>query len=416
MGTDFRLRRRSALVMSHHEITGGVTAPSGYLAGSIYCGIKAGNRERPDVALIHSPQPTVGAATFTTNRVKAAPVRVSTMNLRSSDIRAIVANSGNANACTGVCGIHSARRMARAAAEALGIKERQVLVCSTGRIGVPLPIDKIEGSIAKLPARLNPNGSMDAAKAIMTSDTFAKECAVELELEGRRVRIGGIAKGAGMIDPNMATMLCFLTTDAVIEKKLLQKALSVAVDQSFNRITIDGDMSTNDTAILLANGLAGNKPLRSGSPALKDFQRALDWVTHHLARMIVEDGEGVTKFVEVHVNGAASYSDARRAAEAVAKSTLTKCAWFGGDPNWGRIMDAIGYSGARMREELVDIYYDGVIGVKGGMASTTPISKLQQIADQKRFCITIDLHQGSAEYTVYTTDLSSEYVKLNMGE
>jgi glutamate N-acetyltransferase/amino-acid N-acetyltransferase len=408
--------RFARIVMAHHEISGGVTAPEGFLAGSVYCGIKHGNRERADVALVHSPQPTVGAATFTTNRVKAAPVRVSAMNLRSPDIRAIIANSGNANACTGVCGIHSARRMARATADALGIKERQVFVCSTGRIGVPLPIERIESAIAKLPERLNENGSLAAAKAIMTSDTFPKECAVELELDGKKVRIGGIAKGAGMIDPNMATMLCFLTTDAVIEKKLLQKALSVAVDQSFNRITIDGDMSTNDTAILLANGLAGNKPLRSASPALKEFQRALDYVTHSLARMIVEDGEGVTKFVEVHVNGAASYSDARRAAEAVAKSTLTKCAWFGGDPNWGRIMDAIGYSGARMREELVDIYYDGVIGVKGGVASTTPMSKLQQIADQKRFCITIDLHQGSAEYCVYTTDLSSEYVKLNMGE
>src|SRR4030095_12209162 len=174
---------------------------------------------------------------------------------------------------------------------------------------------------------------------------------------------------------NMATMLCFLTTDAVIDKKLLQKALSVAVDQSFNRITVDGDMSTNDTVIMLANGRAGHKPLLSSAPACKEFQRALDHVTSNLARMIVEDGEGVTKFVEVHVNGAASYSDARRVAEAVAKSTLTKCAWFGGDPNWGRIMSAIGYSGARMREELIDIYYDGVVGVKGGIASRTPMAK-----------------------------------------
>jgi len=250
----------------------------------------------------------------------------------------------------------------------------------------------------------------------MTSDTFPKEIAVELELNGRRTCIGGIAKGAGMIDPNMATMLCFLTTDAAIEKKLLQKALSVAVEQSFNRITIDGDMSTNDTVILLANGLAGNRPIRAASPEFKLFQRALDGVTRNLARMIVEDGEGVTKFVEVHVNGASSFSDARRVAEAVAKSTLTKCAWFGGDPNWGRIMDAIGYSGARMREELIDIYYDGVLGVKGGIASKTPFSKLQSVVSRPRFRITIGLHQGSAEYAVYTTDLSTDYVKLNMGE
>lgn len=402
--------------MSHVEISGGVTAPEGYLAGSAYCGIKATNLDRPDIALIHSPQPTVAAATFTTNRVKAAPVRVSAMNLRSPDVRAIVANAGNANACTGVCGIDSARRMARATAQAIGIKERQVLVCSTGRIGVPLPIERIEAAIATLPSQMSADGSLCAAKAIMTSDTFPKEFAVQFEIDRKPVRIGGIAKGAGMIDPNMATMLCFLTTDAVIDKKLLQKAVSVSVDQSFNRITIDGDMSTNDTVIMLANCRARHKPLRSSNPAFKEFQRALDYVTFNLARMIVEDGEGVTKFVEVHVNGAASYSDARRAAEAVAKSTLTKCAWFGGDPNWGRIMDAIGYSGAKMREELVDIYYDGVVGVKGGIASRTPHSKLREIVAAKRFCITIDLHQGLSEYTVYTTDLSTEYVKLNMGE
>jgi len=250
----------------------------------------------------------------------------------------------------------------------------------------------------------------------MTSDTFPKEMAVELEVDGRPVRIGGIAKGAGMIDPNMATMLCFLTTDAAIEKKPLQHALSVAVDQSFNRITIDGDMSTNDTVIMLANSRAANRALRCASTGFKLFQRALDYVTRHLARMIVEDGEGVTKFVEVRVNGAATFSDARRAAEAVAKSTLTKCAWFGGDPNWGRIMDAIGYSGAKAREELIDIYYEGVIGVKNGIASATPFSKLQQIVAGRKFTILIDLHQGSAEYTVYTTDLSVDYVKLNMGE
>lgn len=401
---------------SYTDIPGGITAPQGFLAGSAYCGIKASNADRPDIALIHSPQPTVAAATFTTNKVKAAPVRVSALHLRSPDVRAIVANSGNANACTGVGGIENAKRMGRAAAHALELKERQIMVCSTGRIGVPLPIEKMEATIAAMPPQLTGDGSLAAAKAIMTSDTFPKEMAVELEIDGKPVRIGGIAKGAGMIDPNMATMLCFITTDAAIEKRLLQQALSVSVEQSFNRITIDGDMSTNDTAIMLANGVAGNKVLRSWTGAFKEFQRALDHVTRHLARMIVEDGEGVTKFVEVHVDGAASFSDARRTAEAVAKSTLTKCAWFGGDPNWGRIMDAIGYSGAKIREELIDIYYDGVIGVKGGMASGTPFSKLQEIVAGKKFTITINLHQGSAEYSVYTSDLSTEYVKLNMGE
>lgn len=400
----------------YSEIPSGVTAPEGFFAGSAYCGIKASNPDRPDIAMIVSPQPTVAAGTFTTNRVKAAPVRVSAAHLRNADIRAIVANAGNANACTGVAGIETAKRMARSAASKLGLKERQVLVCSTGRIGVPLPIEKMETTIAQLAPNVNRDGSRAAAEAIMTSDTFPKQIAVEFILGEKTVRIGGIAKGAGMIDPNMATMLCFLTTDAVIEKAELQQALSVSVEHSFNRITIDGDMSTNDTVLMLANGLAGNEILRASSPDFDVFQRALDHVTLSLARLIVEDGEGVTKFVEVCVNGAASFSDARRVAEAIAKSCLVKCAWFGGDPNWGRIMDAIGYSGAKVREELIDIYYEGLIAVKGGMASATPAEKLQQAVAQKRFRVTVDLHLGSAEYTVFTTDLSMDYVRLNMGE
>ncbi|EDY20243.1 arginine biosynthesis bifunctional protein ArgJ [Chthoniobacter flavus Ellin428] len=402
--------------MSYTEISGGVTAAQGFLAGSVYCGIKASNANRPDIALIYSPQPTVVAGTFTTNKVKAAPVRVSMAHLRGNDVRAIVANAGNANACTGVAGIETAKRMAAATAKALKLRPRQVMVCSTGRIGVPLPIGKMVTAIAKLPEAVKNNGSRRAAEAIMTSDTFAKEIAVEFELDGKPVRIGGIAKGAGMIDPNMATMLCFISTDAAIEKKQLQEALSASVEQSFNRITVDGDMSTNDTVIILANGTAGNKSLRQGAAGMKLFQRALDHVTRNLARMIVEDGEGVTKFVEVHVNGAANLADARKAAEAVANSTLTKCAWFGGDPNWGRIMDALGYCDAKMREENVDIFYDGLIAVKGGMASKTPFSKLKKIVAQKKLTITIDLHVGSADYTVFTTDLSTDYVKLNMGE
>lgn len=402
--------------MSFREISGGVTAPRSFLAGSAFCGIKSGNVDRPDVALIYSEGPAVAAGTFTTNRIKAAPVRVSLVHVRSPDVRAIIANSGNANACTGVGGIENAKRMTQAAAGALGLRDRQVLVCSTGRIGVPLPIEQMEGTIASLHRACSATGSTAAARAIMTSDTFAKEIAVELEIDGSPVRIGGIAKGAGMIDPNMATMLCFLTTDAVIDRKLLQRALSVAVESSFNRITIDGDMSTNDTVLILANSAARHPPVRYGSAACKAFQLGLDHVTRHLARMIVEDGEGVTKFVEVQIHGAASLSDARRAAEAVANSNLVKCAWFGNDPNWGRIMDAIGYSGCKVREELIDIYYGGVLAVKGGLASNTPVPKLQEIVAARKFTITIDLHVGKAEYAVYTTDLSTEYVKLNMGE
>jgi glutamate N-acetyltransferase / amino-acid N-acetyltransferase len=219
-----------------------------------------------------------------------------------------------------------------------------------------------------------------------------------------------------MIDPNMATMLSFVTTDAAIDKTTLQKALSVAVEQSFNRITIDGDMSTNDTVIAIANGAAGNKPLKYGTKEFKAFQAALDEVTRELAWMIVKDGEGVSKFVEVHVHGAASHADARRAAEAIANSTLVKCAWYGEDPNWGRIVDALGYCGAKMREEMVDIYYDGVLAVKGGVLARTPMEKLRQIVKQKRFRVCVDLNQGRSEHIVYTTDFTTEYVKLNMGD
>jgi glutamate N-acetyltransferase / amino-acid N-acetyltransferase len=402
--------------MSHSDISGGITAPQGFVAGSAYCGIKAANKSAPDIALVFSQQRTVAAGTFTTNKVKAAPVRVSRANLASSDVRAIVANSGNANACTGVPGLQHAKRMCAAVGNTLGLKARQVLVCSTGRIGVSLPIEKMEATIATMESCLGRDGSSAAARAIMTSDTFAKECAVEFSAGGKTIRIGGIAKGAGMIDPTMATMLSFITTDAAIDQRTLQKALSVSVEQSFNRITVDGDMSTNDTVLALANGAAGNKPLKYGTKEFKAFQNALDHVTRELAWMIVKDGEGVSKFVEVRVDGAASLADAKKAAEAIANSTLVKCAWYGEDPNWGRIMDAIGYSGAKMREEVVDIYYDGVLLVKGGMLSKTPIEKVLPIVKQKRFTITVDLNVGRADYTVYTTDFTADYVKLNMGD
>jgi glutamate N-acetyltransferase/amino-acid N-acetyltransferase len=397
------------------EISGGVTAPNGFVAGSVQCGIKEGSK-RPDLALIYSREPAVAAGTFTTNKVKAAPVRLSSSHCRGPIARAIVANSGNANACTGVIGIRDARRMAAATAQALGVTEREVLVCSTGRIGVPLPMDRIEEAIGRLPETLQSDGSLKAARAIMTSDTFPKEIAVETKINDVAVRIGGIAKGAGMINPDMATMLCFVTTDAVIDKASLQEALSFCVEHSFNRITVDGDMSTNDTVLMLANATAKNDALEPDTDEFEAFREALLYVTSNLARMIVEDGEGVTKFVELEVRGAASDSDARKVAEAVANSVLVKCAWFGGDPNWGRIMDAIGYCGAKIREEMIDIFYDGVIAVKSGMASQTPFSKLQAVVARPRFTISIDLQLGSGEYSALTTDLSTRYVELNMGE
>jgi glutamate N-acetyltransferase/amino-acid N-acetyltransferase len=398
------------------EIGGGITAPKGFRAAAVRCGIKEGTQEKCDLGLIISDYPAVAAATFTSNKIKAAPVRVSAAHLRAAETRAIIANSGNANACTGSTGIQNAKKMAQAVARQFGFKDRQVMVCSTGRIGRHLPIEKIEGAMPQLVARLSANGSEDAAKAIMTSDTFHKEIAVELPLHGKSVRIGGIAKGAGMINPDMATMLCFITTDAVISKRDLQKITADSVEQSFNCITIDGDMSTNDTAICLANGQAGTDPIEQDKEEYGQFSDGLNFVTRQLARMIVEDGEGVTKFVEVHVKGASTYQDARKAAEAVANSTLVKCAWFGEDPNWGRVMDAVGYSSAKVREEMTDIFFNGAIAVQHGMASSTPQETLKEVLRNKKFTVTIDLHLGSAEYKVFTTDLTPGYVKFNMGE
>jgi glutamate N-acetyltransferase / amino-acid N-acetyltransferase len=398
------------------DIGGGVTAPIGFFAAATWAGIRPTDAERGDLGLVVSDSPAVSAATFTSNRIKAAPVRVSAAHLRSTDTRAIVVNSGNANACTGSTGILNAKRMAALVARELKIRDKQVLVCSTGRIGPQLPMGKIEEAMPSLVADLSREGGNAVARAIMTTDTCEKEFAVEFQNGAKSVRVGGVAKGAGMINPEMATMLCFVTTDAPINKKDLQKVFLSSVEQSFNRITIDGDMSTNDSAICLANGRAGADLLAPESEGFGHFTAALDFVTRQLARMIVEDGEGVSKFVEVHVKGAATYQDARKAAEAIANSQLVKCAWYGEDPNWGRIMDAVGYSSAKVREEMTDIFFNGVVAAEHGMASSTPEEKLREILRNKKFTVTIDLHLGSAEYKVFTTDLTPEYVKLNMGE
>lgn len=390
------------------KIKGGVCAPVGFLAAATGCGIKNGQVTRDDIAVVFSESPAHSAATFTTNNVKAAPVRVSAEHLKAGRNRAVVMNSGNANACTGDQGLADAREMAAATASLLDLKAKEVLVCSTGRIGVPLPMDRVKKGIAALMP--SASGSTKAAASIMTSDTFAKEFAVEVKTKSGSFRVGGIAKGAGMIDPNMATMLCVVTTDAALPQTLLRRELKRSVENSFNRITIDGDMSTNDTVILLCNGLSGV------APSVEDFSKALDEVTRTLARMIVSDGEGVSRFVEVEVKGAASAKDARTAAEAIANSTLVKCAWAGGDPNWGRILDAVGYCGVKMKEAQTDIFYDKLEAVTKGRAAKTPFKKLREIAAKKSFKVTVDLKLGSHSYYVWTTDLTEEYVRLNLGE
>ncbi|MEM9235499.1 MAG: bifunctional glutamate N-acetyltransferase/amino-acid acetyltransferase ArgJ [Verrucomicrobiota bacterium] len=398
------------------RIKGGVGAPRGFKTSAIACGIKNPKSRRLDLALIHSEHPCTSAGTFTTNRVKAAPVRLSQTNLRRSDLQAVIANSGNANACTGVKGIADAKAMADGVAKPLGLKRSQIGVCSTGVIGLPLPMERIEPRYQKLIEGLSSKNGTDVAKAIITSDTHHKELAISFDLGEQRVRLGGCVKGAGMICPSMATMLCFITTDAAIPKETLQKAVHEAVEESFNRITIDGDMSTNDTVLVLANGRSGMTPVRRNGPRCRQFRKALDWLMLELAKMIVRDGERVTKFVTVRVKGAKTYLDAKKVAEAVCKSQLVKASWNGGDPNWGRIIHAIGYSRARIREELIDISYEGKPACLGGLQADSPMEQLREIADRPEFEIEIDLNQGRATYEMYSSDLSPEYVDFNRSE
>lgn len=396
-------------------IEGGVCTPQGFKAGAIACGIKNPAVERLDLTLIYSEFPTVGAAVYTQNQVCAAPVRLSASYLKSAEPRAIIANSGNANACTGPDGLINARTMTAATAKALGLKQREVQVCSTGIIGVPLPIDRIEPRIPELVASLGNDGEV-AARAIMTSDTRPKEIAVQVKIGDVKVRIGAIAKGAGMINPHMATMLCFITTDAAISKAEIVAATKEAVDLSFNRITVDGDMSTNDTVIVMANGQAGNKTITRGGEGSAEFREALTEVMLELAKRIVSDGERVTKLVEVQVRGAASNMDAERVARAVANSKLVKCSWNGNDPNWGRILHAVGYSGARVKEEMVNIHLNGVIVTQNGLSAGTDGDKLIAAVSGPEFTVCIDLNLGKGAFTIYTSDLSPEYVDFNRTE
>lgn len=397
------------------EIEGGVCAPAGFKAAAIGCGIKDPAVERLDLALIYSEFPTVGAAVYTQNEVCAAPVRLSSSYIKSAEPRAIIANSGNANACTGRDGMLHARAMAHATSKALGLKQREVQICSTGIIGVPLPIERIEPRIPELAEALDTD-SGPAARAIMTSDTEEKSIAAVVKINGVKVKIGAIAKGAGMINPHMATMLCFVTTDAAISKAEIVTATREAVDKSFNRISVDGDMSTNDTVIVMANGQAGNKTITRSGAGSAEFREALTQVMLCLAKRIVADGERVTKAVEVQVRGAASHLDAERVARAVSNSALVKCSWNGNDPNWGRIIHAVGYSGARIKEELVDIYFNGCIATQSGLAAPTPIADLTAAVSKREFTVGIDLNLGKGEYNMYTSDLSPEFVEFNREE
>lgn len=398
------------------KIKGGVGAAKGFLTSALSCGIKNPASDRLDLAMVYSDRKCTSAGTFTTNRVKAAPVRVSQSHLRKGNLRAVIVNSGNANACTGLQGIHDATSMCADAAKGLGLKRTEVGVCSTGVIGLPMPMVRLTPNIPALVEGLALRKGNDFAKAIITSDTHEKEIAISFDIGEHRVRIGGCVKGAGMISPSMATMLCFITTDANLSKDCIQRAVSEAVEESFNRITIDGDMSTNDSVIVLANGASGMPVARRNGVACRQFRDALKWVMLELAKAVVRDGERTTKFVTVNVKGARTHLDAKKVAEAVCKSALVKSSWNGGDPNWGRIIHAVGYSSARIREELIDIFIGGKAACLGGLQAETPMDSLREAVSKPEFVIDIDLNQGQAGYTMYSCDLSPEYVDFNRSE
>lgn len=400
----------------YKRIKGGISAPKKFSTSAISCGIKNPDSDRLDLGLIYSELECASHGMFTTNRIKAAPVKITQSAMRAYPLRAIIANSGNANACTGPEGMRDARTMAKLTAKQLGLKQREVGVCSTGVIGLPLPMSRIEPQIEPLTEALAPKAGNDFAKAIITSDTHEKEFAISYEFEGSKIRIGGCAKGAGMINPNMATMLCFITTDANVKQENLAKTVEHAVQNTFNRISIDGDTSTNDTVLVMANGAAGNKPFRRNSQACKVFSHALEFVMNKLAKAIVRDGERVTKFVTLKVEGARTQNDAKKIAQSVVNSPLVKCSWNGEDPNWGRIIHAVGYAGASVKEEMVDIYFDKKIACEGGLKASTNPEVLRNIVRKKEFTITVNLNIGKASYHMYTSDLSPEYVDFNRSE
>jgi len=395
-------------------ISGGVTAAAGFKVASTHCGLKS-DGVSDDLAVLYSEHPTQSAAVFTTIRVPAAPVRWSTERVRENNLRAVVVNAGNANAWTDRRGRADVERTARAAAERLGVGTDQVFVASTGVIGVPLPIGKIEAGVEAAAANLSRGDDVGEAfaRAIMTTDTVSKSVAFRFNVGGVEVRLGGSTKGVGMLAPNMATMLCFLTTDAAISRAALDKALRDAVEQSFNRITVDGHMSTNDSALVMANGAAGNEVIEEGTQAYAAFCEALDVACLSLAKMMVRDGEGATKLVRVEVTGAREREHATMAARAIANSPLVKAAVNGGDPNWGRIVSAAGYSGAPLEENKTKLWIGNALVLDNGTA--TSVSKAEMAAqmqgDEVHF--RLDMGMGCESDTFWTCDLSKEYVSIN---
>jgi len=387
-----------------------ITVPDGFVFSTAEAAIKKPGRK--DLALIYSEKEAVTTGMFTTNTVKAAPVKLDMKRIRSGRGQAIIINSGNANACTGRQGLRDAMEMTGLVARGLGLKQGMVYACSTGVIGAPMPMERIRQGISVLLNNIGKSTIHDVAAAIMTTDTFPKVVSKDLRIGGKKGNITGVCKGAGMICPDMATMLCFILTDLNITRSALDSALKDAVGRSFNRITVDGDMSTNDTVLCMANGMAGNSVIMEDSVVFKAFTGALREVAHKLSRMIVADGEGATKLVEIEVRNAKTEGDAKRAAFAVGNSLLVKTALYGNDANWGRIMAALGYSGITLKEDKTDIYFGRVRLVRGGIATGRDAEAADTLKD-KEVRITIDLHLGNASAKVLTCDLTEGYIRVN---
>ena len=400
------------------KIEGGVTTPQGFTAGAVYTAIKKRENKKPDVAVLYSDLPCSCAACFTTNKFCAAPVILDREILKKGKARAVVINSGNANAATGKQGIEDARTVEREAEKLLGLGEDEVFVCSTGVIGQRLPVDKVLQGIREIiPAKLAKENGSEAAYAIMTTDTVRKECAYELQLSTGTVKIGAMAKGSGMIHPNMATMLVFITTDCAISPAMLQKALLTDIANTFNMVSVDGDTSTNDMVTVLANGLAGNPEITEEDADFTAFMQALNTVTVYLCRCIAGDGEGATKLLECKVSGAATLDLARTVAKSVICSSLTKAAMFGADANWGRVLCAIGYSGAPVDVGKIDVQFASKAGTilvcKDGAGVDFSEEEAKKILLESEIEILIDLHSGSAVSTAWGCDLTYDYVKIN---
>ncbi|MFQ5802481.1 MAG: bifunctional glutamate N-acetyltransferase/amino-acid acetyltransferase ArgJ [Candidatus Methylomirabilales bacterium] len=394
------------------ELPGGITAVRGVWAAGVHCGIK---KAKPDLALIRTADSSRVAGVFTTNRVKAAPVLWCQRRMQRGRLSAIVVNSGNANACTGVQGLTDAETMASLTAAAVGCPVEETFVCSTGVIGECLPMEQITRGIREAAGRLREDGGPEAARAILTTDTGPKEAVVGVDVEGHRVHVGGMAKGAGMIGPQMATMLAFVATDAVVEAPCLQELLREGVEQSFHCITVDGDTSTNDTVLCFATGQAGGAALHPGAPGWARFRDALFQVTQTLAKKIVADGEGASKLVTVRVVGASSGEAARRIAFRVANSPLVKTAFFAQDCNWGRVMAAIGASGVELDPNRIDIRIGEVPVVSGGIGLGAEAERAaEQVMAVREFDLAIRLTQGEGEAIVWTTDLTYDYVRANV--